>query len=234
MTASRLLTQWARYLFFRAPRYELLAMSWRTYLGPALLATWLAGMGRYWDHPNPHHLLQRLGIGSVVYVFALSAVLWLVIAPLRPRSWNYLQVVTFVALTSPPAFLYAIPVERWMSMRDAMATNAWFLLVVAVWRVGLLLFLLRRYAGLTSGRALIGGLLPLLGIIVALFMLNLEKAVFQFMAGFREPAPTPTAADGAYQVLFLLTLLSYSAAVPLLILYLACVVIAHKEARETR
>jgi len=39
-----------------------------------LLCAWLAGMGRYWDDPGAH-LLQRLGVGSVIYVFALSFLL---------------------------------------------------------------------------------------------------------------------------------------------------------------
>jgi hypothetical protein len=43
---------WGRYLLFLATREELAAFSWRTWLGPALVATWLAGMGRYWDHPS--------------------------------------------------------------------------------------------------------------------------------------------------------------------------------------
>lgn len=54
-------------------------MPWRVYLGPALFVTWLAGMGGYWDHP-PASGLQMLGIGSIVYVFALALVL------LRPRG----------------------------------------------------------------------------------------------------------------------------------------------------
>jgi|GEM_PF-4987218 len=45
--------------------------------------------------------------------------------------------LAFVTLTAPPALLYAIPVERFMTPSAASVTNAWFLAVVAAWRVGL-------------------------------------------------------------------------------------------------
>lgn len=212
---TAVIARWGRYLFFLTTREELARLSWRTWLGPALVATWLAGMGRYWDHPSAG-LLQMFGVGSVVYVFVLGALLWAMIVPLRPRRWSYLQTVTFVGLTAPPAFLYALPVERWMTLDRATATNAWFLAVVAAWRVALLLFVLRRHAGLTWPRTIVGGLLPLSAIVTSLFVLNLEKAVFAVMGGFRQP----TANDGAYAILFLLTFLSLYAAVPLLVAYL--------------
>ena len=215
---------WARYLLFLSNEAELLSLGWASWLGPALVATWLAGMGRYWDHPSAS-LPQMFGMGSVAYVFVLGALLWVAILPLKPRRWGYLQTVTFVALTAPPALLYAIPVERWMSMSDAIATNAWFLAVVAAWRVGLLFLVLRRYAGLPWPRTVVGSLLPLCAIVATLFALNLEKAVFEIMGGFREP----TANDGAYGILFLLTILAFYGSVPLLAIYLVMVRRARSE-----
>ena len=206
---------WARFLCFRSPREELAALSWRRWLGPALIVTWLAGMGRYWDHPSPH-ILQMWGLGSVVYVFVLGGLIWAAILPLEPARWGYLPVVTFVALTAPPALLYAIPIERWMTIDDAIVANAGFLGVVASWRVALLVFTLRRFAELTWPRALVGAALPLMVIVVALMALNLEKAVFEIMGGFRER----TANDGAYTILFLLTALSFYGAIPLLAAYI--------------
>ena len=222
---------WLRYLFFLAPREQLHGMSWRRFLGPALIATWLAGMGRYWDHPSAH-LLQMFGVGSVVYVFVLGALLWVVIAPLGPRRWGYLQMVTFVSLTSPPALLYALPVERWMSVKDAIVVNAWFLAIVATWRVALLLFVMRRFAELSWPRTLVGAFLPLVAIVASLVSLNLEKAVFEIMAGLHPGPPTPN--DGAYAVLVLLSFLSSCAAVPLLVAYFILVGTAWRERREAR
>lgn len=221
-----MIATWARYLFFVSSREELATLSWRTWLGPGLIATWLAGMGRYWDHPSAP-LVQMFGVGSVVYVFVLGALIYAVIAPLRPRRWGYLQTVTFMSLTAPPALLYAMPVERWMTIDDAIVANAWFLGIVAAWRVALLITILRRYADLTWPRTVVGCLVSLSGIVVALFALNLEKAVFEIMGGFRQA----TANDGAYAVLFLLTALAFYAAIPLLVLYLILVRLARLDAR---
>ena len=73
---SSMATTWLRYLFLRLSAEELRGVPWRVYLGPALVVTWLAGMGRYWDHPSASGL-QILGIGSIVYVFVLALVLWI-------------------------------------------------------------------------------------------------------------------------------------------------------------
>lgn len=192
-------------------------MAWRQFLPPALVATWLAGVGRYWDHPSAA-LAQILGLGSLVYVFVLSGLLWIVIAPLQPRQWSYGAALMLVSLTSPPALLYAIPVERWMSLEGATSINVWFLGVVAVWRVSLLVFALRRFAGLTWPRTLVGAALPLVGVVATLAALNLEKAVFRIMAGIDRPPATPN--DGAYAVLVALSFVSSAAALPLLCAYL--------------
>jgi hypothetical protein len=47
------------------------------YLGFGLVCTWLAGIGRYWDNPRAE-LWQWLGFGSLVYVFILAGLLWLI------------------------------------------------------------------------------------------------------------------------------------------------------------
>lgn len=106
-------------------------------------------MGRYWDDPGAG-ILQHLGAGSVVYVFCLSFVLWVVVYPLRPKNWSYFHILTFISLVSPPAMLYAIPVEQFMSLAKASELNMWFLLMVATWRVALLLFFLARFAAMSA------------------------------------------------------------------------------------
>jgi hypothetical protein len=183
-----------RLLTFRATRGELVNFTCR-HLAFGLLCTWIVGIGRYWDNPRVG-LLQHLGIGSVVYVFALSLFLWLIAWPLRPKDWSYFRVLVFVSLVSPPAVLYALPVEKFFSLETANSLNVWFLAIVAIWRVGLLLFFLRRLGGLSWFSIPIATLLPLTLIVVSLTVLNLEKAVFDFMGGVRQG----TASDEAYAI----------------------------------
>lgn len=209
-----------RLLTLRETREELRDIG-RRHLALGLALTWLAGIGRHWDDPRAV-LSQRLGVGSVAYVFVLAAVVWAVVAPLRPPDWTYRRVLTFVTLTAPPAFLYAIPVERWMSTSTAATVNVWFLAVVALWRVVLLFRYLRVFAELGPLRIAVVGLLPLSVIVSALTALNLQHVVFRIMGGLRDDERSPH--DGAYGVLVLLTFLALYAALPLLVAYGAIVV----------
>jgi hypothetical protein len=118
------------------------------------------GIGRYYDNERVG-LLQHLGVGSVIYVLLLSLFLWLLVWPLQPRNWSYLRVAAFVSLVSPPAILYAIPVEYLFSVEVADSWNALFLGIVATWRVALLIFFLRRLAELKWLKVGIATLLPL-------------------------------------------------------------------------
>jgi hypothetical protein len=203
-----------RVLTFRVSREELLALGNR-HLAFGLLSTWIVGMGRWWDDPGAR-LLQHLGMGSVIYVLALSLLLWLVIMPLQPAHWSYRNVLTFVTLTSPPAILYALPVERWVDLDTAIRLNKWFLGVVALWRVSLLVTYLGRLGGLSVGGRLVGTLVPITLVIVVLSMLNLERAVFDIMGGLNR---TPTPNDGAYEVLVMISMLSMLGSLPLLLWY---------------
>jgi hypothetical protein len=209
-------------LTFCISRHELLQLG-NPHLVFGLICTWIVGMGRYWDDPGANWL-QHLGIGSVIYIFALSLLLWLIIWPLKPYAWSYRHVLTFVSLVSPPAFLYAIPVERFYRLETAQTINVWFLAAVATWRVALLFFYLRRHAQLNPFAIMVAALLPITLIIVTLTMLNLERAVFEIMGGIRTPG---TANDSAYGVLIVLTLFSMIAFIPLLVLYIVQIYNAH-------
>jgi hypothetical protein len=48
-----------------------------------------------------------------------------------------------------------------LGLAASRSVNAWFLAVVALWRVALLVFFLRRHARLTYPRLLVGAFLPL-------------------------------------------------------------------------
>lgn len=216
---TQILVDQFRLLTFRRPSAAI-ATHWRAYLVFGLVVTWLVGIGRYWDHPRAH-LWQHLGLGSVAYVLTLALVLWLLCWPLRPQRWSYRNVLLFVSLCSLPALLYAIPVERFMSLEAAQSTNAWFLAVVATWRIALLLHFLWRVAGLPILIVVIAALLPITLIVVALTALNLEHVVFDLMAGIRDENRSPH--DVSYLVVLQITFLSMLASPVLLVAYLGAI-----------
>jgi hypothetical protein len=204
-----------RVLTFRRPS-PALAADWPAYLAFGLLCTLLAGIGRYWDNPRAE-LWQHLGLGSVAYVFCLALVLWLIVWPLKAERWSYRNLLLFVTLTSPPALLYAVPVEQFMTLGRAQQVNAVFLLIVAAWRVALLFWFLRVFAGLSTGAMVVAALLPLVLITGALTVFNLEHVIFKIMAG-NDPSE-PSGNDGAFLVVALLALLAQILAPFLLIAY---------------
>jgi hypothetical protein len=87
-----------------------------------LLVTWLVGMGRYWDHPSAK-TLQYLGVGSLIYVLALTTFLFLLLWPLKIERLSFFRLLTCISLCSLPAALYAIPVEQFMAMEQARSAN---------------------------------------------------------------------------------------------------------------
>lgn len=160
----------------------------------------------------------------------LSTFLWLLLLPLRPVRWSFLELLTFICAVSPPALLYAIPVERFMSLQDARRANVWFLAIVAAWRVALYAIFLVRYAGFRRLRLIVAVFLPLTAIVFGLTTLNLEHAVFNIMAGL-DPA-AGTSADAAYAVLFVLSFVSFWLAPVMLILYLIAIAQAYDAHRQ--
>lgn len=214
-----LLREELRFLAFR-PVGPALAERRGRFLAFGLVCTWLAGVGRYWDNPRAS-TFQTLGLGSLVYAFVLAAILWLIVRPLKPRLWTYANVLLFVTLTSAPAILYAIPVERLLALDVAARVNVWFLTVVACWRVALLIAFLRRTAGLRLFEVAVAALLPLTGIVGVLALLNLEHVVFDIMAGLSETQKSPN--DQTYVFVLRLAEVSLYAGPVLLLAYLVCV-----------
>lgn len=190
------------------------------YLAFGIIASWVAGMGRYWDNPKAD-LWQYLGLGSVAYIFILALILWLIIMPLKPANWSYKTVLTFVGMTSPPGILYAIPVERFMSLESSQQANVMFLAIVALWRVALLFQFLRTAAQMRGFSIIVALLLPLVLIVSTLTALNLEHVVFKLMAGLEDHERSQN--DAAYMVLVVITYFSAMATPVLLILYAAMI-----------
>jgi hypothetical protein len=224
--AEVLLTE-LRFLGFLSIRPDLKRLR-PLYLVLGLGSAWLVGIGRYWDNPKAHWW-QCFGLGSLLYVPALALILWLVLWPLRPRDWRYVNVLTFVGMTAPPGLLYAIPVERWFSLHTSQSINVWFLAAVAAWRVGLLVSFVIRSAGLRGMRAIVAVLLPLALVVTVLAMLNLEHAVFELMGGFRNGTPN----DTAYLVLLTLTVGAVALSPILLLMYAVALYRQHRASRAT-
>ena len=183
------------------------------YLLVGLLSAWLAGIGRHWDNPKVA-AWQYLGLGSVAYVYVFSFLLWIVLWPLKPKNWAYNSVLTFVALTAPPAFLYTLP-GRFLPKTDIQIAVTWLLPIVAIWRVALLTRYLHRSAGLNGGDLSVAVCLPLALLVTSLTFLNLDHAVFSLMGGGGERTPN----DLAYGILILIELISILASPILLISY---------------
>lgn len=202
-----------RLLTFRLTKAEMLGFN-RLHFVIGLIGTWVVGMGRYWDDSGAK-LLQHLGLGSIIYIFVLAALIWVVVFPYKIKEWTYFRVLTFISLTSFPAIFYAIPVERFFSMGTANQINVWFLAIVAAWRLGLLYYFLKVFTGLGPINILTVTLLPICAIISTLTVLNLHRVVFNIMGGMRNPTPH----DASYTVLIFLTGISLVLIVPLFVSY---------------
>jgi hypothetical protein len=218
-----------RLLTFRLTREEFAQFN-KTDLAVGLACTWLAGIGRTL-HNQRVEWWQHAGLGSVAYVFALSLLLYLVLAPLRVKGLSYRHILTFVSLTSPTGFIYAIPVERYLSIEDASTARFWFLAIVAAWRVALLIFYVRRYLEFSGLRTAVVSLLPLCAIVVALSVLNLDKVVLNFMGGGGHRGHR-SSDDAAFMVLFDISLLALLAFLPLLLAYILEVVLARMSPKD--
>lgn len=201
-----------RLVTFRATREEMAAFD-RRHLMFGLVLVWLVGMGRTWDDADAE-IVRRLGIGSLLYVFCLALLLWVTFKPLAPQM-TYRHVLTFICLAALPGLIYAIPVELWFDASKAREINAWFLLVVALWRVALLVFYLSRFGQLEPYPVMICTLLPLSIIMVPLAMLQTAQGVAAAMGGVRGGTP-PTVMQ---EIIYVLANFAFFLVLPLLISY---------------
>jgi hypothetical protein len=210
-------------LFFRFSKEDIHSLN-RTHFIIGLIGTWLAGIGRYWDHPNAEPL-QYAGLGSVIYIFILALLIYIIVLPYKLQGWNYFRVLTFISLTSFPAILYAIPVEKFMAINTAASVNAWFLLIVALWRLSLLFRFLKVYDKLEMWNVWVIALFPMCFLITALTVLNLEKVVFNIMGGLRDT----TGREKSYIFLMMLTYGSAILFLPLLFAYIIGIFTSRKK-----
>lgn len=190
-----------RLLTFRLPAEEFEQFD-RRHLYFGLICCWLAGIGRFWATPYvPWY--GRLGLGSLLYPFVFALPLALLLWPYVGR-FQYLRVVTYVALTGPLAFLYAPLVPGWLDVPTASQLRMYALGLVSAWRVGLLVQFCTMIAGLRIGAALAVSGLLLTGIVTGVTALNLEGVVIAIMGAPRPPTPS----DASYGLLTLLSIVS--------------------------
>ena len=81
-----------RVLVFRENSEELRTLNLR-HLLLGLTCTWIVGVGRWWEDPRAG-IVQKLGLGSIAYVFFLSGFLWLLLWPLGPANWTLRRLLT--------------------------------------------------------------------------------------------------------------------------------------------
>lgn len=215
-----------KFLLFRRVAPDLARLG-PLYLAAGLFFTWLAGIGRHWDNPGAAQW-QHLGLASIAYVLLFALFLWLILWPLKPCNWTYENVLTFVALTAPPALLYALP-GRFLPVADVPAAKMWLLGVVAAWRVALLVRYLSDSAGLKGGELFVAVCLPLAFLITAAAFL--EDAQYsgsrppliptgEEMIGHRTTAPEPFPPEWAFFII--LTIIAF-----LGVLAVPCLMIAY-------
>ncbi len=150
-----------------------------------------AGFAREYDGEDlvaePWHLLIPLG-ASVVSCAILYLLLLLVARrdkeyPLRPVE-RFTRFLGLYWMTAPLAWLYAIPVERWLSPVDAMEFNLYLLGIVALWRV----LLISRGAAVLFGTTFKHTIFPvvLFGDVLMLIILAYTPVpILQIMGGVR-------------------------------------------------
>ena len=219
-----------RVLTFRDRPGELQDLSWRL-LWLGLGCTWLVGIGRWWDDPRPEiPLLARAGLGSVIYVFALSFLLWVFTRPFARHKTSYRQMLAFVACTSPPAILYAIPVEKWLPFGPASLYNLAALLIVATYRVCLLIHYLRRGPRLLPKEVFLVAATPIMLILLGLAAAGMAARIVDIMGGFRESIPQ----ESAEMIVFLIAGCGFYLTPFLLLAYIISAVVAVRRRRAIR
>ncbi len=150
-----------------------------------------AGFAREYDGEDlvaePWHVL--IPLGASVVSCALLYLLLLIVGqrskdtPLQPLK-RFGRFLGLYWMTAPLAWLYAIPVERWLEPVDAMRFNLYLLGIVALWRV----LLISRAAAVLFGTSFSRTIFPVLlfGDGLMLFVVHfIPVPIFQVMGGIR-------------------------------------------------
>ncbi len=133
--------RWWNFMLGRRDAIDSVARSTNA-LWVGLLFVLSAGLAREYDGEylvrEPWHLLLPLG-ASLVTSLVLYALVYLAASGhgvTKLRWWaGYRTLLTFYWMTAPLAWLYAVPVERFLSPGQATKVNLTLLAIVSVWRV---------------------------------------------------------------------------------------------------
>ncbi len=185
-----------------------------------LATAWLVGYGRWWDRPDDVSPFLRSGALSVLTVIGLGFLLHRVMTGLVPRHEGHMRTAAYVSLTSLPAAIYALPLERWMELEQARTGNVAMLAVVAAWRVALYVYLLRRIAGFPIYTTIVTTLLPLAVIICFVTISGTQFRVLSIMTGVTVDPPPPSTAETRFDIIASLSCLSLVLTPVLVILWL--------------
>lgn len=148
-----------------------------------------AGLAREYDakdlYHEPWHLVVPL-VASLVTSFLLFSLVFVVALrkslERRPFWATYQPFLSLYWMTAPLAWLYAIPVDRFLSAEGATAANLALLGVVSAWRVSLMVRVVSTYFGATQLAAF--WLVMLFADTVALLILYFTPLpIFNIMGG---------------------------------------------------
>ena len=181
----------AKYLFLfnRQATRDIAVCRQAVWLG--LLFVLSAGFAREYDGEDllaePWHLLIPLG-ASLATSFLLFGFVWLLDRGWKreelPFSEGYRSFLGLYWMTAPLAWLYAIPVERFLSPAQAVEVNLWLLAIVAAWRVVLMIQVVSTLLRISVGRAMFPVLLFADSLVVVILFLT-PLPVFSLMGGIR-------------------------------------------------
>lgn len=158
------------------------------FAGAVLVLT--AGIAREYDQTyffsEPHKYFEPLFI-SVVSCF----IVYLFVSPLNQAATatdsRWIEFGQFLALfwmTAPIAWLYAIPVERFLSPSDAARANIGLLCIVAGWRVILISRAISVLSKSSFARSLFSVLIPAAGL-VFFASVGTSLSLIRLMGGMR-------------------------------------------------
>jgi hypothetical protein len=168
-----------------------------------------AGFAREYDGEDllaePWHLLIPLAASLVSSLLLFGLVL---LAARRHQMKEgsagrlYLQFLGLYWMTAPLAWVYAVPVERFLSGPDSVRANLWLLGLVAVWRVVLII---RVITVLYGAKPVAAAMLVLAfgDVLVFVLMQTVDVPLLQIMGGVRLSESEQIIADVATSLIAL-------------------------------